>query len=99
MITKYDSICAICGKPKEHTHHLLYGNGTRPLADADKITIPLCEKCHSELHTQNGMAAEMSRIIGQLEWEKNYILTTCKANGMEEIAREQFRKRYGRSYL
>nr|DAW76340.1 MAG TPA: CcmH protein [Caudoviricetes sp.] len=43
----------------------------------------------------NPMAEAMSKIIGQLAWEKRAV-----AEGQtEEEAREAFRKRYGESYL
>ena len=95
MITKYENICAVCGRVKEHTHHTIYGRGLRELADQDNLTIPLCGYCHGQIHT-NGTAGELSKMVGQLQWEKEYIL---EHNSTDEEAREAFRKRYGRSYL
>lgn len=43
----------------------------------------------------NGTCEKLSRIIGQLAWELNYL--NDKADILK--AREQFRKRYGKSYL
>jgi len=87
MVTEYDNICALCGAPKEHTHHLVFGRGMRPLADSDHLTIGLCSKCHMAIHEdRTGVAQMMSKIIGQMEYEKTH-------------TREEFRKRYGRSYL
>lgn len=95
MITEYKENCVICGKRAEEVHHLVFGRGIRELADKDGLTCPLCRKCHHEIH-YNSTCAKMSKIIGQLEFEKNYI---DDGRASKELAREQFRKRYGRSYL
>lgn len=94
MVTEYTEICAICGKPKSDVHHLVYGRGMRPLADADGLTIPLCEECHKLIH-EIGIAGVMSKIIGQLWYELNLV----RKGIPHEIARQMFRERYGRSYL
>lgn len=94
MLTEYKDICVICGRPKEHTHHLIFGWGMRKLCDEDKITCPLCEKCHEEIHN-SGVAGGLSKIVGQLLFEMDLV----KKGIPQDMAREQFRKRYGRSYL
>jgi hypothetical protein len=66
----------------------------RKLCDDDKITCPLCEKCHEEIHN-SGVAGGLSKIIGQLLFEMELV----KKGIPQDMAREQFRKRYGRSYL
>lgn len=94
MLTEYKDICLICGRPKQEIHHLVFGRGMRELAEGDNLTAPLCGKCHKELH-YNGIAGAESKIIGQLVYEMDLV-----AQGIpQEMAREQFRKRYGRSYL
>ncbi len=101
MVTEYKNICAICGKPAECTHHLVFGRGMRALADKDKLTMPMCNGCHNMAESPlnrihgNPMAEHLSKIIGQLSFELN--LTT--KGFPQELAREEFRKRYGRSYL
>lgn len=95
MITKYEKNCAICGTPVDRadTHHLLMGS-LRHLADDDGLYIPICRICHTELH-QNTIATELSKICGQLAYEKHKV-----AEGLtEDEAREAFRFRYQRSYL
>jgi hypothetical protein len=90
MITKYTEICLICGKPAECTHHLIFGTGLRQLADQDGLTIPLCNSCHNmgkDCIHGNHIAEALSKIIGQLQFEA------------EKGTREEFRARYGRSYL
>lgn len=100
MITEYDSVCAICGKkPKEHTHHLVYGTSKRRLSDEDGLTIPVCLACHESIH-RDGVPGKMSKIMGQLEWEKEWLVKRSDLGASaREDAREAFRKRYGESYL
>ena len=92
MITEYTEICVLCGRPKDDTHHLLNGNN-RQTCDADNITIPLCRKCHNEIH-KNATCEKLCKIIGQLAWEKDYY----KEGGLGD-ARKQFLKRYRKSFL
>ena len=91
MITDYTEICILCGRPKEDTHHLLNGNN-RATCDEDNITIPLCRKCHTEIH-KNATCEKLCKIIGQLAWESNYY-----AEGRKD-ARKQFFNRYRKSYI
>lgn len=94
MITKYTDYCIICGRPNVNEHHLVFGKGYRRLADEDELTIPICMSCHDELHA-GLVTKELSRICGQLAFEKKKV-----AEGItEDEARECFRKRYGISYL
>lgn len=97
MITEYANLCVICNKPASETHHLCFGRGIRELADADSLTAPLCKKCHDALHhgKETLLTQKMSRIIGQLQFEKQQI---CLGSDPAE-AREKFRKRYGESFL
>lgn len=92
IVTEYHGICIFCGAPAECEHHLLFGMGIRPLAEKDGIKVPACNKCHNmgktlECVHGNPMAERLSRMLGQAVWEKEY------------GTREQFRARYGKSYL
>lgn len=100
IVTEYNEYCLFCGRPAEAGHHLIYGKGNRVLSDRDGLKIPCCNNCHNmgevmnRIHG-NPMAEAMSKIIGQLVWEKKTIANGAK----EEEARELFRTRYGESYL
>lgn len=91
--------CEICGnRYAEDTHHLIYGRGLRKLADEDKLTLKVCGECHKggndSIHG-NTAAGQLSKMVGQAMWESRAI-----ANGKtQEQAREEFMKRYGRSWL
>lgn len=100
ILTKYTQYCMFCGKPTTQEHHFLFGNGIRPLAEEDDVKGPVCSSCHTmgplicRIH-DNAIAEKLSKMAGQLAWEKHRV-----ANGLtEDEAREAFRKRYGNSYL
>lgn len=101
IITKYNDYCMFCGRPTTTQHHFLFGQGIRPLAEEDGIKGPACDICHNmadkvscRIH-DNPMAEKLSKIAGQLAWEKRKV-----AEGMtEDEAREAFRRRYKESWL
>lgn len=92
IVTRYDRYCIFCGKPAEAEHHLLFGTSMRALAEKDGLKVPVCNDCHNmgdklnRIH-DNPMAEKLSKMLGQAIYEA-YIGD-----------REQFRKRYGRSYM
>lgn len=111
IITEFTDISAFSGAPAECRHHLCFGRGIRELAEADKLWIPLTNSEHNmspngqryQVH-ENPPAEALSRMVGQLAWEKEYIANElCRTDSLKEImykeAREEFRNRYGRSYL
>lgn len=101
ILTKYTGFCMFCGKPTNEEHHYLFGRGIRELADKDGVKGNVCRTCQttgwpvsSRIH-DNPMAEKLSKMVGQLAWEKHEV-----AGGKtEDEAREAFRKRYGVSYL
>ncbi len=101
---RFFDYCMICGSPREETHHVIEGTANRRLSDEDKLVIPLCRRHHNEsgmsVHHNKEMKV-MSHIIGQLAWEKAYIVEKrgLPMDDIEEEAREAFRKRYGQSFL
>lgn len=110
ILTEYEDISVFSGKPAECKHHLLFGRGIRELADKDGLFIPLVHAEHNlspqgtinQIHG-NPAAEKLSKICGQLAYEKHWIVEFIhehfKYDGMEEKAREAFRDRYGESYL
>lgn len=90
--------CIFCGAAGEE-HHLLFGLGVRELAEEDGIKIPCCRMHHTSgnlnnrIH-DNPMAEKLSKILGQVFWEKNEVAK----GSTEEEARVKFIARYGRSY-
>ena len=83
--------CEVCGLPNAETHHLVFGNANRKWSDADSLVMDLCREHHEFMHKN----AKISRIIGQLMYERN----KCAEGYSIEAARQSFRLRYGKSYL
>lgn len=100
IVTDIREYCFFCGGPAECDHHLIFGTSNRALADQDGITVPICNECHNmgkvtaRIH-DNPMAEKLSKMLGQLAWENKHI----EAGIPMEMARESFRKRYGKSYI
>lgn len=92
IVTEYKNICFFCGAKAECEHHLLFGTGIRSLAEKDGLKVPSCHRCHNigainERIHENSMAEKLSKMLGQAIYEK------------EIGSREEFRRRYGKSYL
>ncbi|CUQ46174.1 hypothetical protein [Hungatella hathewayi] len=90
--------CFFCGRPADCEHHLIFGSANRELADEDCLKVPICNNCHTEgkvnsrIH-DNPMAEKLSKMLGQMAYEKELALK------MVPMGRELFRARYGKSYL
>lgn len=102
VLTKYNGFCIFCGKPTQTEHHLLFGIEIRELAEEDGVKMPVCDVEHNmaggtrQIH-DNSIAEKLSKIAGQLAWEKEYYRSLY--GNEDDPAREAFRERYGRSYL
>ena len=103
IVTEYESISAFSQAPAECKHHLVFGSGLRELSDQDGLWLPLTHPEHNmsnkgliyQIH-DNIAAEKLSKMLGQVAWEKHTIYTTgCN----EREARQFFRHRYGISYL
>ena len=103
IVTEYEEISAFSEAMAECRHHLVFGRGLRELADQDGLWIPLTNAEHNmspygtigQIH-ENIAAEKLSKIAGQLAWEKHTIIQSgCN----EREARQFFRQRYGISYL
>lgn len=95
IITKYTDSCVVCGSLNAEIHHCVFGTAGRQKSENLGLTIPLCRKCHEELHTKSKVASTFSKIIGQLAFEK----AECEKGVSSADAREHFRKAFGKSYL
>lgn len=77
--------CYLCGAWATDTHHCLHGS-YRKQADADGLTVRLCRECHQALHDK-GTNDRALQAEAQMAWERHY------------GSREEFIKRYGRSFI
>lgn len=99
--------CICCGKEATAVHHLIMGTANRKLSDKYGLTIPLCDACHnmSEGYTvcqihDNPRAEDLSKMLGQAIWEKNYYKDLYyELMRDDDEARDRFREIFGRSYL
>jgi hypothetical protein len=108
IVTDFNNYSVFSGSPKECDHHLIYGTGLHELADEDHLTIPLLNREHNlspkgtiyQIHG-NPAAEKLSKIAGQLAWERQYLINKYQLpfDDLGDEAREAFRNRYGRSYL
>jgi hypothetical protein len=111
IVTNYEQYSVFSGTPTTTHHHLCFGKGIRPLAEQDGIWIPVTDAEHNmspkgtvyQIH-DNPAAEKLSKIAGQLAYEKHWIaehraLPFEDSKALEDEAREAFRKRYGKSFL
>lgn len=92
IIPDDDEFCYLCKKINlksrgTDVHHLLFGTGKRKLADEDGLTVHLCRLHHRILHDRGDYKEELQQ-LAQKTWQEYY--------GKSE---DDFRKRYGKSYL
>ena len=92
IVTEHENICAFCGREADGEHHLIFGTAGRELSEKDGLKLPVCNDCHNmgdklrRIH-DNPMAERLSKMLGQAVFEGKI------------GTRDDFRKRYGRSYL
>lgn len=110
IVTDYKEICFFCGKRAEGEHHLIFGTAGRELSEKDGLKVPTCNNCHNmgeklkRVH-DNPMAEKLSKMLGQAEWEKEWILKNRIVEIKEShetiraTARKEFRKKFGKSYM
>lgn len=100
ILTSDKENCFFCGAPACCVHHLVFGNPRREFSENSGLKVPSCARCHTYgdlIYTIHGniMAEKMSKIIGQLAWEKEAI----SKGETPQDARERFRRECGKSYL
>ena len=114
-VTDYEQYSVFSGTPTSTRHHLLFGRGIRDLADKDGIWIPVTDAEHNmsskgtinQIHG-NPAAEKLSKIAGQLAWERAWLISQAALpfesedeayDRLSRECRESFRKRYGQSFL
>ena len=95
-IIESDTFCYICANVHKRyifdgteEHHIFCGHGKREFAGADGLTVHLCPQCHRE-----GPEAVHKNHLADM-----YLKTVAQAKYEETHTREEFLKRYGKSYL
>lgn len=78
-------------------HHMIPGSPRRRYCEEDGLKIRLCHECHEFLHSSAGSRQLLEyKRLGQTKWEESH-RTLLEAEGKD--TREEFIKRYGRSWL
>lgn len=81
--------CVVCGKPREHIHHVIYGISNRKISEKYKYIIPLCMEHHTGnkgIHNNREMNVYWKR-EAQRHFEEHH------------GTREDFIKLFGKSWL
>lgn len=92
-IIQTEKKCYVCETAYNlHSHHILFGVANRKLSDKDGLTVYLCYEHHegtSGVHGKNGHELDLElKKLAQKRWMEYYDKTE-----------DDFRQRYGRSYL
>ena len=92
-IIQEEKKCYVCETTYNlHSHHCIHGTANRKLADQDGLTVYLCYEHHegtNGVHSKNGHELDLElKILAQKRWMEYYDKTE-----------DDFRKRYGKSYL
>lgn len=80
--------CYVCGSEYDlEKHHCIFGTANRSKADSDGLWVYLCHRDHQAVHNQD-------------IWEKKALQEIAQTKYEEKTgSREDFIKRYGKSYL
>lgn len=92
IIEDDNEFCLLCKQngflnPGTDVHHMIFGIANRKLADKDGLTCHLCHNHHMRLHQYGEHKKELQK-EAQVRWMEYY-----------EKSIDEFRKRYGKSYL
>lgn len=83
------TVCVVCGRPREHVHHVIYGTANRKISDTYQYVIPLCMEHHTGntgIHNNRDMNVYWKQ-KAQRHFEQNH------------GTREDFIKTFGKSWL
>ena len=94
---KYANYDLIDGRPDVERHHCLMGPD-RAKADEDGQWVPITPEHHRSGKISAHQCKEMRALLQMLA-QVSYERDRCAEGMSKEDARENFRKRYGKSYL
>ena len=81
--------CMVCGRPRPHIHHCIYGTSNRAKSEKYGLVVPLCYEHHLGAYSpHNNRDFDLKlKCMAQEYFEANY------------GSRDDFRKEFGKSYL
>ena len=80
--------CYLCGSENAlEKHHCIFGTSARRKAEEDGLWVYLCHRDHQAVHNQDIWEKRALQEIAQEHWQEKY------------GTKDQFIKRYGKSYL
>ena len=84
ILTDDLTTCFICKRPKEDLHEIFEG-ANRQQSMKHGLVLPLCRRCHQNIHSNNQLNLQYKR-IGQSKFEETH-------------TREEFIKIFKRNYI
>lgn len=88
-ILQTDSKCYVCQMAVGTEEHHIFGASNRKHSEADGLKVRICHRCHERIHfspKDGGKTLRLLQQAGQAKYEETH-------------TREEFMKRYGRSWL
>ena len=85
IMTKDFEHCFVCGKQAQQWHHVL-GAANRKKSEKYGLLIPVCAKCHSNIHDKS---QELN----------NRLKKEAQADFLMEYSIDLWRKEFGKNYL
>lgn len=80
LTTNFD-VCYVCGNPRQQIHHII-GAAYRKKSEKYGLLIPICEKCHREVHDSPNQ--ELNRKL-KADAESKFLMTYSYETWMKEF--------------
>lgn len=71
ILTDDFDYCFICGMPREQIHHVMNAHN-RKKSEKYGLIIPICAKCHDDIHNRNELANKNLKRLAQIKFEMIY---------------------------
>lgn len=72
IMTNDTKHCFICGSSHVDPHHCIHGYANKKWADKYLLIVPLCLKCHSNLHDRDSELDRHLQALAQEAFEREY---------------------------
>lgn len=89
IVTDDMDFCIVCGRPRDHVHHVFFGTCNRNISDKHGFIVPLCWE-----HHEGNTGVHNNQVLDQKL--KQYAQRKYEALGH---SRKEFRALFGKNYL